>query len=115
MRIPGRIECDLCGQPIESEARMIRINVPLTEQIKNSIRQYLEKHPPSPPNIGGVLLMPILPTAFMVPDNWTLETCGCVIGLLPMLPEVVAKDVLRTYEQRAERKEPKPLSGWEDL
>jgi hypothetical protein len=116
MQIPGTYACDLCGHPIAHESRMIRINVPLTDEMKAQIRAFLEAHPPSPPNIAGVLLLPIVPTAFMVPDTWTLETCGCVLGFLPMLPEVVAKDVRRLYEQRAARKKgAEPIHKLEDL
>lgn len=114
MRIPGTIKCDLCGEAIEHESRAVKINVPLPAELRAQIAEQVRKNPPA--ILGNVLNLSI-PIERIVPDSWTLEACGCVIGILPMLPEKVAEDVAHTLALNERRRQAQlaQVSRLEDL
>ena len=111
MRIPGQIKCDLCGSTIEHESRSVRISLPLTEDLRKQIIASVERSPMP----AGILN--IFPIEARVPREWTLEACGCVVRLLPMLAEVVAADVQRSIEahSRARGVTLGPVTSLEEL
>jgi hypothetical protein len=110
MRVPGVLHCDLCGEVIADETRLIKITVPLTADLRQRILAHLEQL--RPPILGAVLAIFPIP----IPTHWTLETCGCVIGILPMLAERVADAVRHSIAIREAAMDPAaPIARLEDL
>lgn len=100
MRIPSVIKCDLCGSEIALEQRVIAIAVPLPQDLRDAIIRDVEeavKAGSAPPSVFGNLV----PIASLVPPRWTLEACGCVLSLLPMLRQAVVDDVHRMLARKA--------------
>lgn len=108
MREPGKILCDICGAEIRNLNRAIQIAVPLTDELRKPIIESIERAMPK----GGLMIVPI---DHLVPRKWTLEACGCVLGLLPQLPELVAADVRRHLEKRHEAEAEATVGSLEDL
>ena len=60
-------------------------------------------------------ILGIMPASSLVPGSWRLEACGCVLSFLPMLPELVAKDVERHLRDRQAGKDSNLIDSLEDL
>lgn len=109
MRQPEKITCDLCGAVIAHESRIVRIDVPMTADLRKEVVEHVTRSMPK-----GVLQ--VVPVDRIVPDRWPLECCGCVLALLPMLGEKVAEDVRRHLTQSAGASgRPQPVERFEDL
>lgn len=97
MRFPGTIKCNLCGSEIAHEKRVIKLTVPITEALRKEIVATLRKEPPQ--IHGKVLDLPV-PLEHLVSPEWTLELCGCVIGIIPQLSEAIAADIRHSIKLR---------------
>jgi hypothetical protein len=109
VRIPGLLKCDLCGEIIANERRAITITVPLPDELRHAVLAEMQRVPV----FGGVLnLLPVRPA----PTHWTLEVCGCVIGLLPVIAERLTDAVRQSIAVRqAQIVDPQAVSRLEDL
>jgi hypothetical protein len=68
--------------------------------------------PPRQPGAFLHLLHSLMPSS-----HWEIDVCGCLLGLVPMLPEVVARDVQRVLKEKEELRAAAaaPLHRLEDL
>lgn len=108
MRIPEKLLCDICGGEIKNHNHAIKISIPMTEELRQPIVDALEKS--TPPGF-----LRIVPVSHTVAHHWTLETCGCVLSMLPMLAELVAKDIQRTLQAREKQAAGATVTSMEDL
>lgn len=112
-RTPGTIYCDLCGAVVADERRLIKILVPLTEEMRTTIyEQFIKPKLAEAGPFGAVLK---LSGAVTIPDHWPLEACGCILGLVPMLPDLVTRDVGAEIRKKQARADASPLKAWSDL
>lgn len=102
MRFPGTIKCNLCGEEIAHEKRVIKLTVPITEALRQEIVTTLRK---DPPQIHGKVLDLPVPLEHLVAPEWTLELCGCVIGIIPQLPGIIATDIRHSIKLRERQAE----------
>lgn len=96
MRTTTVITCDLCGSTIDGEGRSIAIAIPLPKELRDAIVQDVEQAVKRSGAMFG-----IFPIASIVPQRWTLEACGCVLQLLPMLKDAIVQDVQRHLALKA--------------
>lgn len=108
MREPARIFCDLCKAPIKDVGRAITIQIPLDTQLREQIGAALSAN--IPPGLLG-----LAPIFQQVPQKWTLETCGCVLQLIPDLRVLVADGVRLTLDTRAEQQRQSEVTDLEEL
>jgi hypothetical protein len=110
MRTPGVLTCDVCGAAIKVEAQRIRLYVPLTADLRARV---LAELPALPIQMGAVLGL----QTQQMPSHWEVDVCGCIVGLLPMLPDILAREVAREIAKHSARQSAalEPLHRLDDL
>jgi hypothetical protein len=111
MRTPGVLTCDLCGAVIKDEQRRIHLHVPLTADLLERVFAELA----APPVASGAVMA--ITTMRRPPSHWEVDVCGCILGLLPMLPDIVTREVTRELANQQEHRAAalEPLRRLDDL
>ena len=94
MIVPQKIFCTLCTNEIKDGAPVIQIPVPVSATLRKELVAYVEQQILSKRVPQSPISAMLAGADAMVPTMWKVEVChGCLFGLMPDLPKVVAAEI----------------------